>query len=119
MPWKTSFYGLYGRSADFDDKEPFKLPARWVSKKAGLDLATPMNFVLTADIIGGNSGSPVVNAKGELVGLIFDGNIHSLVWRYAYTDEKGRAVAVHSRALTEAIAKIFEAPAIASELMGK
>ena len=119
VPWKTSFYGLYGRSADFDDKEPFKLPARWVSKKAGLDLATPMNFVLTADIIGGNSGSPVVNAKGELVGLIFDGNIHSLVWRYAYTDEKGRAVAVHSRALTEAIAKIFEAPAIANELMGK
>jgi Peptidase S46 len=119
VPWKTSFYGLYGRSADFDDREPFKLSARWVEKKGALDLATPMNFVLTADIIGGNSGSPVVNAKGELVGLIFDMNIHSLAWRYVYTDEKGRAVAVHSKALTEAIAKVFEAPAIANELMGK
>ncbi len=119
VPWKTTLYGLYGRSADFDDREPFKLPARWVEKKGALDLATPINFVLTADIIGGNSGSPVVNAKGELVGLIFDGNIESLVWRYVYTDEKGRAVAVHSKALTEAIAKVFDAPAIANELMGR
>jgi hypothetical protein len=119
VPWKTSFFGLYGHSADFDDQEPFKLPARWVEKRGALDLATPMNFVLTADIIGGNSGSPVVNTKGELVGLIFDGNIESLVWRYVYTDEKGRAVAVHSKALTEAIAKVFDAPAIANELIGK
>jgi hypothetical protein len=119
VPWKTSFFGLYGHSADFDDQEPFNLPARWVEKKGAVDLATPMNFVLTTDIIGGNSGSPVVNAKAELVGLIFDGNIESLVWRYVYTDEKGRAVAVHSKALTEAIAKIFDAPAIANELLGK
>lgn len=119
VPWKTSFYGLYGRSADFDDQDPFKLPARWIEKKAALDLATPLNFVLTADIIGGNSGSPVVNARGELVGLIFDGNIHSLVWRYVFSDEKGRAVAVHSKALTEAITKVFDDPALATELQGR
>jgi hypothetical protein len=119
VPWKTSFFGLYGHSADFDDQEPFKLPARWVQKRGAVDFATPLNFVLTTDIIGGNSGSPVVNAKAELVGLIFDGNIESLVWRYVYTDEKGRAVAVHSKALTEAIAKVFDAPAIANELLGK
>ena len=119
VPWKTTFFGLYGRSADFDDAGPFKLPARWVEKRGAVDLATPMNFVLTTDIIGGNSGSPVVNAKAELVGLIFDGNIESLVWRYIYTDEKGRAVAVHSKALTEAIAKVFDDPALANELMGR
>lgn len=119
VPWKTTLFGLYGRSADFDDREPFKLPARWIQKKSALDLATPMNFVLTADIIGGNSGSPVINGAGELVGLIFDGNIEMLANRFVYADEKGRAVAVHSRVLTEAIRKVFDAPALADELMSR
>ena len=90
-----------------------------MEKKGAIDLASPLDFVLTADIIGGNSGSPVVNACGEVVGLIFDLNIEALVWRYVYTDEKGRAVAVHSKALTEAIAKVFDDPALADELLGK
>jgi len=116
VPYQTNFYGLYGRSAAFEGKPPFDLPRRWLEKKNALDLSTPLNFVLTADIIGGNSGSPVINTKGEIVGLIFDGNIESLVLRYIYTEEKARAVAVHSAGIKEALTKIFDAGFLAQEL---
>jgi len=84
-----------------------------------VDLATPLNFVSTLDIIGGNSGSPVVDRNGELVGLIFDGNLEGLGGRYVYTDRKARAIAVDGRAIVEALTKVYGAAPLAAELSGR
>jgi len=118
-PSKTTFYGLYDRSASFDNKPPFNLLPRFVQQKSKIDLSTPLDFVMTADIIGGNSGSPVINRNGEFVGIIFDGNIESLTGNFVYLEETNRAVAVHSAAIVEALRKIYDAPAVANELEGK
>jgi hypothetical protein len=115
----TTFGGAFRHAEEHANKEPFNLPKRWLDRKDKIDAAVPFNFVCTADIIGGNSGSPVVNKKGEVVGLIFDGNIQSLVADFAYTEEEGRAVAVHSRGITEALRKVYDAGALADELKGK
>ena len=113
----TTFAGLYQRSADQLDKPPFDLPPRWVAKKAALNLSVPFNFVSTNDIIGGNSGSPIVNKAGEFVGIIFDGNIQSLSADFGYEDVQSRALSVHSAGILEALKKVYEVPALAGELV--
>ena len=119
IPAFTDFAGLYQRSDEHENKAPFDLPQRWVDKKSKLDLSTHFNFVSDADIIGGNSGSPVVNKANEFVGIIFDGNIQSLVLDCIYTDKQARAVSVDSAAITEALRKVYDAGALADELEGK
>ena len=119
VPAETYYSGLYERSTEHMNKSPFDLPQRWVDKKGKLDMKVPLNFVCTADIIGGNSGSPVVNKDAEVVGLIFDGNIQSLVLDFAFTEEQGRAVSVHSQGMIEALRKVYEATNVADELEGK
>ncbi len=119
VPPFTTFEGLYARNKEHNDKPPFDLPQLWKDKKAQLNLKTPFNFVSTADIIGGNSGSPVINTKGEVVGLIFDGNIQSLVLDFIYDDTESRAVSVDSRGIIEALDKVYNAKELVSELRGK
>jgi hypothetical protein len=115
-PSKTTFYGLYDRSASFDNKPPYNLMPRFVQRKDKIDLATPVNFVASLDIIGGNSGSPVINRNGEFVGIIFDGNIESLTGNFEYIEETNRAVAVHSAGIIEALRKVYDAGALADEV---
>jgi hypothetical protein len=116
LAWMTTLGGAFAHAADHGDQEPFHLPKSWTEHKARLNLSTPVNFVNTADIIGGNSGSPVVNREGELVGIIFDGNIQSLVLDYIYTDKQARALAVHSAGIVEALKKIYGAERVLTEL---
>lgn len=112
----TTFSGLYEHSADRKNEGPWRLPERWVEKRSAINPNTPFNFVSTCDIIGGNSGSPVVDREGRVVGLIFDGNIQSLILNIAYEDEQARAVSVDSRAILESLRKVYECQALADEI---
>ncbi len=117
VPAFTTFAGIYKHSAEHGNKDPYELPQLWLDKKSAINLSTPFNFVSTNDITGGNSGSPVINKNAELVGLIFDGNIQSLVGTFVFDETVNRAVSVDSRAMIEALRKIYGATEAADELM--
>jgi hypothetical protein len=121
VPYKTTFNGLYDRARSFDEKPPYDLPRRYREGKSRMDLDTPLNFAYTADTIGGNSGSPIINRNAELVGLNFDSNIQKLPNRYWYVDESegSRAIGVHSAAIIEALKKLYSAESLAAELLGR
>jgi hypothetical protein len=116
VPPFTIFAGLYKRAAEHGNKFPFEMPQRWLDKKSALNPNTPFNFASSNDIIGGNSGSPVFNRNAELVGLIFDGNIQSLVGNFVFDESQNRAVSVDSRAMIEALRKVYGATELVNEL---
>ncbi len=118
IPPFTNMGGAFAHADAHGNKDPYELPASWhEAKKSGaLNLETPLNFVSTADIIGGNSGSPVVNRDNEVVGLIFDGNIQSLVLDYGFDEKVARAVSVDSRAIMESLRTIYKADRLVEEL---
>ncbi|HJT81887.1 MAG TPA: S46 family peptidase [Chthoniobacterales bacterium] len=118
VPAFTNFEGLYRRADEHKNRAPFDLPQRWIERKSALNMQTKFNFVSDADIIGGNSGSPVVNKNNEFVGIIFDGNIQSLVLDCVYTDKEARAVSVDSAAITEALRRVYDANPLVEELEG-
>ena len=111
--------GRIEHAAEHNNQDPYQLPDSWMKSKSKANLRTPLNIVQTADIIGGNSGSPVVNRAGEVVGIIFDGNIQSLPWNFVYDDAIGRAIHVDSRGILEAVRNIYGASTLADELQGK
>ena len=113
VPFATDLAGLYTRATG---QEPYRLPESWLKLKPALALKTPFNFVSTADIIGGNSGSPAVNTKGEIVGVIFDSNLEAMPNRFLYDDVQGRAVHVASQGILEALRKIYRAERVLAEL---
>ena len=114
----TTMSGAYQHSAEHNNQPPYDLPDSWMKAKSKVKLDTPLNYVSTADIIGGNSGSPTVNQAGEVVGIIFDGNIESLPWNFVYDDKVGRSVHVDSRGIQEALRNIYNATGLADELLG-
>jgi hypothetical protein len=118
IPYFTTFGGAFQHAEEHGNKPPYNLGASWLKMKSKLKLETPLNYVSTADIIGGNSGSPTVNKAGEVVGIIFDGNIQSLVLNFYYDDRQARAVHVDSRGIIEALRNIYGAEALANELTG-
>lgn len=119
-PMATSYYGIYGRSSEFGNKDPFTLPKSFEAARAAVNLATPFNFVSTNDITGGNSGSPVIDREGRIVGIAFDSNIEALPNEFLYRDDTGgRTVSVHTAGITEALRTIYKAEALLRELLGQ
>ncbi len=118
IPWFTTMGGAFEHAAAHGDKPPYELPNSWMKAKSSLKLKTVLDTASTPDIIGGNSGSPVINKDAEVVGIIFDGNIQSLSWNFAYDDVQGRSIATDSRAIIESLRKIYHADALADELVG-
>ena len=117
-PWRTTFYGLFGRATSFGNKYPFDLPQAWWDSRHKIDLEKSVNFVATNDIIGGNSGSAVINRNREVVGLVFDGNIEMLGNNFVYKSDVPRSVSVHAAAIIEALSRVYNADRVVSELLG-
>jgi hypothetical protein len=117
--FETTFAGLYDKSQKAGNKDPYELPESFLKNKAAVRMSTPINFVSTADSIGGNSGSPLVNKKGEFVGVLFDGNIQSLPTRFVYEDKISRSVMIHGQGIIEALLKIYNAKPLVDEILGK
>ena len=118
VSWFTTMGGAYEHAAQHGSKPPYQLPESWLKYKSAINLKTPYDTVSTPDIIGGNSGSPVINKAGEVVGIIFDGNIESLAWNFAYSDKVARGVEVDSRAIIESLKQIYHADALVNEITG-
>jgi hypothetical protein len=116
VPWQTRFYGLYDRARSFGMKSPYDLPQKITGVEKTFDLTTPFDFASTNDIIGGNSGSPVLDRDGRYVGLVFDGNIQSFAWEFGYTDKQARCVSVDSRAIIESLRHIYGMASLADEI---
>jgi hypothetical protein len=116
VPATTNLGGAFLHEKNHLEKEPWVLPDSWHAAKDNLKKETPFNFVCTADIIGGNSGSPVVSRDGAMVGIIFDGNIESLTGDFYYTDKSSRAVAVHIAGVLESLRKIYDAGFLADQM---
>ncbi len=114
--WRTQMGDLYIKAKREGEKEPYTLAPKWKARMGFVDFTVPFDFISTNDIIGGNSGSPVFNKAGEIVGLIFDGNLHMLPNRFVYRIERGRAVSVHSRAILHALDRVYQAKALAKEI---
>jgi hypothetical protein len=118
-PPRTSFHGVFERAANFGDEMPFTLPPRYAAARGRVDMTAPLNFVTTNDITGGNSGSPMLNRDGEIVGVVFDSNIEALPNEWLFREEAGRAVGVHSAGIIEALRSIYQAEALIRELLGR
>jgi hypothetical protein len=119
IPFETTYAGLYEKSEKAGNKDPYVLPESFLKKKSAVRMSTPVDFVSTADSIGGNSGSPLVNRKGEFVGVLFDGNIQSLPTRFVYEDKISRSVMVHGKGIIEALLKVYDARPLVDEILGK
>jgi hypothetical protein len=113
IPYATDFAGMYAHATK---EEPFRLPESFIKAKGALAHKTPFNFVSTCDIIGGNSGSPTVNTKGEVVGIVFDSNLEAMANRFVYDEVEGRAVHVASQGIIEALRKVYKAERVVKEL---
>ena len=119
IPYQTTFAGLYDKSQKAGNKDPYELPESFLKRKSAVNLKAPVDFVSTCDSIGGNSGSPLVNRRGEFVGVLFDGNIQSLPTRFVYEDTISRSVMVHGQGIIEALLKIYDAKPLVDEILGK
>jgi hypothetical protein len=117
VPALTTFGSLFAKAAEMKNQPPYDLPASWTKRRTRLSVQTPFNFVCTADIIGGNSGSPVINRAGEFVGIIFDGNLQSLPWDYAFSEKQGRAVSVDSASIIASLDRVYGAKELTKELV--
>jgi peptidase S46-like protein len=119
VPPFTTISGMFERSAQFNNKDPFTLPKSFEAARSAINLSTPFNFVSTTDITGGNSGSPVIDREGRVVGVAFDSNMEALPNEFVYRNETGRTVSVHTAGITEALRSIYKAEALLRELTGQ